>query len=88
MRFPLLNMPRRAWSVKLLPAAVIVAMVTGCGPNPDSPEVKKQIQERSAAIREDEAKDKMRTKGRGPKKDVPGKSIKGRLGGTGEAEAP
>jgi hypothetical protein len=74
-------MPKVAWSVLLFPAVLLVTIVTGCGPGSDDPEVKKQIQERSAAIREDDAQDRLQAKNRKGKQGVMVKSIKGRLGG-------
>jgi hypothetical protein len=74
-------MPRLAWSVLSFPAVLLVTIVAGCGPGPDSPEVKKQIQERSAAIREADAEDHPLAKGAKGKRGAVTKSIKGRLGG-------
>jgi hypothetical protein len=80
----------RKWACTFLSIAslsLVVAMA-GCGDTgADSPEVKEARQKRAAAIREDEATDKVRTQS--GKKVQAGvmKSIKGRLGG-GAPDAP
>jgi hypothetical protein len=79
-------MPKVAWSAMLFPAVLLVAIITGCGPDANDPEVKKQIQERRAAIREDEAKDNALAKSRKGKKAAVAKSIKSGLGGAGQAD--
>jgi len=76
-----------AWSVLLFPAALLVAMMSGCGSDADGTEAKQARKERAAAIAADEAKDQAEAKGRRGKKAAVTKSIKGRLGAT-EGDAP
>jgi len=73
-------MPKLAWPVPFLSAVILAAIFAGCGSDTNSPEVKKQIQERSAAIREDEEQENAAAKKRRGKKAAVVKSIKGRLG--------
>ena len=80
MPFPM-TMKKFQCSSRSLPAALLVALIAGCGSDADSPETKRQKQENATAIREDEAADKIPAKSAGGKKDAVVKSIKGRLGG-------
>jgi hypothetical protein len=64
----------------LFPAALLVAIMAGCGSEYDSPEAKQARKERAAAIAADDAKDQAEAKGRRGKKAAVTKSIKGRLG--------
>jgi hypothetical protein len=76
-------MPKLACSARTLPSVLLVAMIAGCGPDANSPEVKKKIQENAATIREADEADKAQAKSGRGKKTAVMKSIKGRLGGAG-----
>jgi hypothetical protein len=72
---------KMTWSVLLFPAVLLVTLITGCGSDSESPDAKKARQERSADIRDADAKDSGSVKARGGKKSAVLKSIKGGLGG-------
>jgi hypothetical protein len=75
-----LNMPKWAWSALTMPVVLSAAIITGCGPNADDPEVKRQIQERREAISQDEAQENAQAKKIRGKRAAVVKSIKGNLG--------
>jgi hypothetical protein len=74
-------MPKLACSPRTIPVVLLVAMIAGCGPDANSPEAKKQMQENAAAIKEADAADTVKAKPGAGKKTAVMKSIKGRLGG-------
>jgi uncharacterized protein YceK len=74
------SVSKLTWSALLLPVALFVAVLSGCGSDADSTEAKQARKERAAAIAADEAKDQAEAKGRRGKKAAVTKSIKGRLG--------
>jgi hypothetical protein len=77
----LLSKPKLAWLFLPLPAIVLVANFTGCGPSANDPEVKKQIEVRQADINKAAEEDTALLRKRGGRKGAILKDIKGGLKG-------